>query len=125
MQEKIEAIRNLRFPETLRQLEYTIDFFGYYRKFIGYYAYISEPLVKIKTKGFKTQPPDIARAKFGESKKLIDVATLKELEAAKIAYEELKDKLYIVFILAFPDFKKSFIFYIDDNKEKGFDVAIY
>ena len=56
IKEKTEAIRNLDYPETLRQLETELGFFGYYRKFVPHYAAISKPLLDLKTKKFKGRP---------------------------------------------------------------------
>ena len=44
IEEKVEAIHNLAFPQTLTELEHSIGFFGYYRKFVTYYADIVRPL---------------------------------------------------------------------------------
>ena len=53
MEEKVEAVRRMFFLTSLRELETGLGFFGYYRKFVPYYAAIARPLVKLKTKGFK------------------------------------------------------------------------
>ena len=57
IQEKTEAIRDLDYPQSLRQLETGLGFFGYYRKFVEYYAAIAEPLMQLKTAGFKAALP--------------------------------------------------------------------
>jgi hypothetical protein len=44
MEEKVEAVQALKFPETLQELEYGLGFFGYYRKFVQHFASISRPL---------------------------------------------------------------------------------
>jgi hypothetical protein len=44
LDEKVEAVREIRFPGILAQLENTFGFFNYYRKFIDYYTGISQPI---------------------------------------------------------------------------------
>lgn len=44
VEEKTEAIRALKFLTTLKQLEYGLGFFGYYRKFVSHFATIFRPL---------------------------------------------------------------------------------
>jgi hypothetical protein len=56
VQEKVEVVRNLVFPTTLKQLEHALGFFGYYHKFVKDYASVVEPLVKVKKKGFRQAP---------------------------------------------------------------------
>ena len=90
-----------------------------------HYAAIAEPLVIIKTKGFKQQPADVARARYIEKTRLADYVTKEELEQAEKAFAELKHLLCTAPILAFPDFKRPFILYVDGSKEKGYGVAIY
>jgi hypothetical protein len=44
VEEKVEAIRALKFLITLAELEYGLGFFGYYRKFVPHFIGISRPL---------------------------------------------------------------------------------
>lgn len=53
IEEKVEAIRALKFPKTLKDLESSTGFFNYYRKFVPFYSTITRPLNIIKTRGFK------------------------------------------------------------------------
>jgi hypothetical protein len=43
----------------------------------------------------------------------------------ELIFEKLKYKLYTVLILAFSDFKKDFIFYVDESKKKDYNVAVH
>jgi len=79
VEEKIEAIRNLAFPTTLRQLGHTTGFFGYYRKFVEQFAAIVEPLVKLKTKGLKEAPRGgQERNRYTEGKVLTEYSSANE-----------------------------------------------
>jgi len=49
----------------------------------------------------------------------------KEIETAKTIWETVKNRLYSISILAFPDYNSFFILYIDNNKKKGFDIALH
>ena len=57
IEEKTKAIQNLDYSECLRDLETRLGFFRYYRKFVPYYSAIAQPLLDLKTTGFKTSPP--------------------------------------------------------------------
>jgi hypothetical protein len=52
IEEKVAIIRNLDYPINLVDLEYSLAFFSYYRKFILNYTRITEPLEVLKTLGF-------------------------------------------------------------------------
>jgi len=43
----------------------------------------------------------------------------------KVAWNELKELLCNALILAFPDFLKDFIIYVDGSKECGYSVALH
>ena len=56
LEEKTKAIRELQFPRNLRELDHGLGFFGYYRRFVEWYAWIEKPLHRLKTRGFKGAP---------------------------------------------------------------------
>jgi hypothetical protein len=53
IEEKVATIRNLDYPTNLADLEYSLAFFSYYRKFVLNYTRITEPLEALKTSGFR------------------------------------------------------------------------
>ena len=120
IKEKTEAIRNLDYPETLRQLDTGLGFFGYYRKFVPHYAAISKPLLDLKTKKFKGRPGK------GKARRSHAEGTRLELpEACKRAWNELKDKLCNAPTLAFSDFDRDFILHCDGSKERGYGATLH
>ena len=126
VQEKTETIRNLKFPLFLNQLENTIGFFEYYRKFVKYYTTLNKPLIKLKTKGFKDTPiKNYKREKHTLHTSLNLLITPEELLLYKTIFENLKWKLVNTPILAFSNFNKSFILYVDGSKERGYRVILY
>jgi hypothetical protein len=56
LDEKVEAIRAMQFLQTLSQLEITLGFFGYYRKFVSHFAGIARVMQALKTLGYKSVP---------------------------------------------------------------------
>jgi hypothetical protein len=54
--EKIKAMVEKAFPESLKLLECGLGLFNYYRRFIEKYAFIAKPLVELKTVGFRKSP---------------------------------------------------------------------
>ena len=64
MDEKVEAVREMKFPRNLRELETGLGFFGYYRKFIEHCAAIARPLVQLKTEGFRGGLGDVSGSRL-------------------------------------------------------------
>jgi len=124
VQEKTEAIRDLDYPQSLRQLETGLGFLGYYRKFVEYYAAIAEPLMQLKTAGFKAAPPKGKwRQAHVEHVRYID--SLAFTDECKAAWDTLKDKLCTAPTLMHLDFSKGFILYCDGSKERGYGAALH
>jgi hypothetical protein len=91
VQEKIEIIRNFKFSLFLNQLENTIEFIEYYRKFVEYYAILSKPFMELKTKDFKnTFIKNDEREKYAFYIFLSLLIIPEELLLYKIAFENLK-----------------------------------
>lgn len=126
VQEKTEAIQTLAFPSTLALLEIAIGLFGYYRKFVEWFAAICKPLVELKTKGFKNAPiKGYGRDKHAQDTLLEDIATEEQLIICRAAFKELKNRLCSAPVLAFPDFERPFHLYVDGCKQKGFGAALH
>ena len=117
-------IQNLDYPRCLRDLETGLGFFRYYRKFVPYYSAIAQPLLNLKTTGFKTSPPKgQAWIKYAERIKYLEDGTF--LADCKVAWDKLKELLCNTLTLAFPDFLKDFIIYVDSSKKHGYSVVLY
>lgn len=142
-EEKVEAIRQMKFPATLRDLEVGLGFFGYYRSFVDHFASIARPLVRLKTRGFTGAPIKGRRRKNHSSRTCLrqrgqsrsrstspslpgtgNTSLPAEPDCVK-AWEELKEKLCTAPTLAYPDFSKPFILYVDGSKEKGYGAALH
>ena len=54
--EKLKVVCLLRYPETLRPLEYHLSLTGYLRSYIYFYAQIASPLQAFKTRLLKSAP---------------------------------------------------------------------
>jgi hypothetical protein len=126
VQEKTEIIRNFKFPLFLNQLENTIGFFEYYRKFVEHYIAFSKSFMKLKTKDFKNIPiKNYEREKYIFHIFLNSLITSEKFLLYKAAFENLKWKFVNIPILAFPNFNKSFIFYVDGSKKREYKAALY
>ena len=53
MKKKVKTIRQMIFSRNLRELKTSLDFFGYYRKFVKDYAIIIRLLIQLKIESFK------------------------------------------------------------------------
>jgi hypothetical protein len=89
MQEKTDAIANLNFPTTLRELEFFCGLSGFYRHFVARYAAICEPLQRLKTQLLRGCPREKRRRDaFSRSTKII---TPTEIEMT--SFQLIKDAM--------------------------------
>jgi hypothetical protein len=82
--------------------------------------------MELKTKDFKNiLIKDYEREKYTLYISLNLLVTPEEFLLCEIIFENLKWKFVNIPVLAFSDFNKLFIFYVDGNKERGYKVALY
>ena len=78
----------------------------------------------MKTTGFKTSPPKgQVQIKYTERIKYLENGTFPA--DCKAAWDELKELLCNAPILAFPNFLKDFIIYVDGSKKCSYGVALH
>ena len=95
---KIETIRSRPRPTTLKELRGILGLTGYYRKYICFYAIISQPLTALLKKG----------------------ALFVWTEETEVPFQTLKQALITAPILALPDFSCQFTIETDAcNSEIG------
>lgn len=84
---KIESIRNLKIPQSQKQIKSFLGITGYYRKFIKDYSKVAHPMIKYLKKNTKinTKDPNYINA-----------------------FEKLKKIITETPILRYPDFNKKF-----------------
>jgi hypothetical protein len=113
LQDKLAAVRELIPPKTVKELWHLLGLFGYYRSFIHRYSMIAAPLIAL-TKGVSTKddPGAAARTKIEWS------------ESCQSAFETLKEKLTNPPVLAYPDFIKPFVLYVDASHD-GMACALH
>jgi hypothetical protein len=63
-EQKLEAIRKLRFPDTLKELETYLGLTGWLRQYVPYYAQIVAPLQLRKTEMLRAAPTGSRRKDF-------------------------------------------------------------
>lgn len=134
-QDKVEAIREMKFPTTLSGLEVGIGFFGYYRSYVPHFAAIVDPLHRLKTVGFRNGPlkgrPRKKHADGTDPRANNRLAELDDddranlIQEAQRSWETLKERLCGAPVLAHPDFSRGFKVYIDGLLKWGFRAAIH
>lgn len=129
-EEKVEAIRNLAFPETLGELEGVVGLFNYYRDFVDFFADTIEALEALKTRLLRNSPRSgNQRASYTARTKVVgfeDSIEYKSLVAdARLAFDAIKQALINAPTRAYPDFKRPFILYVDASKQRGIGVALH
>ena len=93
--EKVKAIKSLKPPTNVKQTRGFVGMLSFYRKFIPRFAEISEPLVALTKK----------------------YAHFRWSEKCQKAFEELKEQLTLVPMLAYPDVNEDYILYTDASDE--------
>jgi hypothetical protein len=110
----------------LRQLEFALGFFGFYRRFVDHYNAITEPLTQLKIKGFKGVPiGGYGRERYAETTLLTSLASAEKLKKYRVAFKNLKELLCKAPTLTYPDFTRGFVLYVDGSKKKKYGTALY
>jgi hypothetical protein len=139
MKKKIEVIKNLKFFVTLKNLKKEFDFFEYYRNFVSWYSFIEKSLIKLKTQIFKKafkknkQRFEWALKTYFEQSDLNLMKSEYQKNSRKIksfkicinAWKDLKKQLCNAIIKVFSNFSKFFILYVDESKERDFEIAFH
>jgi hypothetical protein len=82
--------------------------------------------MELKTKDFKnTFIKNYERERHAFHIFLNLLVISEELLLYEIVFENLKWKFVNISVLAFPDFNEPFIFYVNDSKERGYEITLY
>ncbi|KAK4318737.1 hypothetical protein Pmani_010278 [Petrolisthes manimaculis] len=95
---KVEVIKNMEAPKTIKELQSFLGMINYYRKFIKDFSKVASPLNGLMK---------------GAVNKKNNKTPLNWTEEAQTAFAELKSKLAEEVTLSFPDFSKNFILTTD------------
>ena len=120
-EEKIEAIRGLKFPRTLKNLETYLGKTGYLRQYIAYYAQKVEPLQQRKTRLLRGAPSKGRARKQHSQKTLISDPT----QAEKDAFRQLQGSFDRPTFLVHYDKSRRLFIDVDASKERGYGVVVY
>ena len=115
LEEKVQAILAIPYPETVKQAMVILGMFNYYRTFIDSFALIAAPLYdglkgSLKDTSLSNLSPK-ARAKIRSRWRFPDTPQCRE------AFQLLKDALANTPTLIHPDFEKEFTLYCDASKK--------
>jgi hypothetical protein len=110
-----------------------------YRNFVSWYSFIEKFLIKLKTQAFKKifkkkrqrlewalkiylkqTNLNLMRSEYHKNSKKI-----KSFKICINAWKELKKQLCNAIIRVFSNFSRSFILYVDDNKERDFEITLH
>ena len=109
---KVEAVTKWPTPKTVYDVRSFLGFVGYYRRFINDFSKIAKPIREVIT-GLENQSKRTAKKTFVEW-----------TEAADSAFEHLKKLCTSTPILAYPDYKLSFLLHTDSSSE-GLGAVLY
>lgn len=79
LEQKLEAIRLLSYPETLGALEYYLSLIGYLKNYIHFYTQFATPLQSFKIVLLRAVPLNGQKQKVYASKTKLGLLTLQEL----------------------------------------------
>ena len=120
-EERVAAIKEMRFPETLEALETYIGMANWLRKNVKYFAQISEPLQRLKTELLKRSPAPGGRLRKNYSKTTKVSPTSEEIEAFEVLQRALTTETY----LHHYDANRQLYIDLDGSKKYGFGVMVY
>lgn len=128
-EEKVQAIRNLEFPRTLRELEMYLGLTGYLRHFVPYYATLAAPLQQRKVAMLKAYRPksDGSNEKdMSKLRKQLAAQAVKEPTVLeKASFQELQAVLGNPLHLAHQNPDLPLLIDLDASKDRGYGVMLY
>jgi len=115
LEEKVQAILAIPYPETVKQAMVILGMFNYYRTFIDSFALIAAPLYdglkgSLKDTNLSNLSPK-AKAKVRARWRFPDTSECRQ------AFQQLKNALSNAPTLIHPDFAKEFILYCDASRK--------
>jgi hypothetical protein len=139
MKKKMKIIKNFKFLVTLKDLKKRLRFFEYYRNFVSWYSFIEKSLIKLKTQTFKEalkkkrqrlewalktylkqSDLNLMRSEYQKNFRKI-----KSFKTCIDAWKKLKKQLCNAIIKVFSNFSRSFILYVDESKERDFEIVLH
>jgi hypothetical protein len=118
LQDKLAAVRDLKAPTKLRELWHVLGLFGYYRSFIRRYSIIAAPLTGL----MRGMRPD--KKEDGSYTHRMGETPIEWTPECQAAFDTLKNRLINPPVLAYPDFSKPFILYVDASHQ-GMACALH
>ena len=120
-EEKLAAIRLLKYPITLGDLEHYLGFTGYLRDRVHFYAQRAQPLQKLKTALLKDSPSGNKRKAYSSVTRLPTPPSPSEEES----FRSLQDALSQPCILVHFDSGRVLWIDLDASKAFGFGAVIF
>ena len=120
-EERVAAIKNLRFPDSLQALETYIGMANWLRSNVRYFAQIAEPLQRRKTELLKDSPAKGGKARKAYSRTAVFAPTPEEIESFNLLQKALTSETY----LHHRDPARQLYIDLDASKKYGFGVVVY
>ena len=117
--DKIAALKALKFPDTVKDLETYLGMTGWLRQYIPFYAAIAEPLQKAKTEALKKAPAGgHSRLHFTSNARIEPTPELLD------AFNDLQRAFATPKMLVHFDRERPLYILIDASKKRGFGACI-
>jgi len=124
---RTQGFRDMKFPETLKQLETYLGATGFLRNLIPYYAQISEPLQKRKT-AMLAQGRAVGRVVPGNPGKRQAYTRSARIDPSPqelASFEELQRIICEKLMTHHPNPDKQLFLQLDGSIQRGFGVMVY
>ena len=121
LEQKLEVIRFLSYPETLGALKYYLGLTGYLRSYIHFYAQLATPLQSLKTALLRGAPLSGQQQKASASKTKLGSLTPQELAS----FQSIQEALSRPSTLVHHDPDKVLWIDLDVSKEFGFRAIVF
>jgi hypothetical protein len=119
--DKLEAIAKLKFPGTLKELEYYLGLTGWLRQYVPFYAILAQPLQQRKTELLRKGPiRGSPRKRYSGSTKITDPT-----EAELVSFREIQEALSSPTYLVHHNPARTLYIDVDSSKEFGIGVMVY
>ena len=120
-EDKLLAISQLKFPDTLQDLEHYLGLTGYLRQYVEFYAALAEPLTARKTKLLRHND-----AQGSKRRQYVRSTRITEPTPAELAsFEELQKALSSPTLLVHHNPARDLYIDVDSSKEFGMGAIVY
>ena len=89
--QKLEAVRNWKVPQNVKDVRSFLEFANYYRRYVHQFTEVAHPLIELTKKGVEWQWGPYQRQSFQELKTKLSTAPILQFPNPKVPYTVVID----------------------------------